>query len=222
VTLGDGGLANDPFGHAQNLKSILGKVLRLDIDRKDPGLAYAIPKDNPFVKKEGARGEIWAYGLRNIWRMAFDARTGRLWAADVGQNLWEEIDLIERGGNYGWNPREGLHPFGFKGVGPNKDMIEPIWEYHHDIGKSITGGHVYRGSRVKALEGLYLYADYVTGHVWGLRYDEEKKRVTANHQIRQGGFPVYSFGEDDKGEVYLLTSTATGKGIFWFAPTGGK
>jgi glucose/arabinose dehydrogenase len=220
LTHGDGGAANDPFNNAQNLKSILGKVLRIDVDRKDPGLAYAIPKDNPFVKTKGARGEIWAYGLRNIWRMAFDPRTGRLWAADVGQNLWEEIDLIERGGNYGWNPREGLHPFGFKGVGPNKAMIEPIWEYHHDVGKSITGGPVYRGSRVKALVGLYLYADYVTGHVWALRYDEGKKRVTANHQIRQGGFPVFSFGEDDKGEVYLLTSTPTGKGIFRFAPAG--
>jgi glucose/arabinose dehydrogenase len=218
VTHGDGGAANDPFNNAQNLKSILGKVLRIDVDRKDPGLAYAIPKDNPFVKTKGARGEIWAYGLRNIWRMAFDPTTGRLWAADVGQNLWEEIDLIERGGNYGWNPREGLHPFGFKGVGPNKAMIEPIWEYHHDVGKSITGGPVYRGSRVKALVGLYLYADYVTGHVWALRYDEAQKRVTANHQIRQGGFPVFSFGEDDQGEVYLLTSTPTGKGIFRFAP----
>ncbi|MFO0845392.1 MAG: PQQ-dependent sugar dehydrogenase [Gemmataceae bacterium] len=221
VTHGDGGAANDPFGNGQKLSSLLGKVLRIDVDNKDPGLPYAVPKDNPFVGRKGARPEIWAYGFRNIWRMAFDAKTGRLWAGDVGQNLWEEIDLVERGGNYGWKPREGLHPFGDNGrnsAGPNKEMIEPIWEYHHDVGKSITGGTVYRGKRVPALEGLYLYADYVTGHVWGLRYGEKLKRVTANHELRRGGFPVFSFGEDDKGEVYLLTSTPTGKGLFWFSP----
>jgi glucose/arabinose dehydrogenase len=148
--------------------------------------------------------------------MSFDRKTGKLWAGDVGQNLWEEINIVEKGGNYGWRLRESLHPFGDGGVGPNKDMIDPIWEYHHDIGKSITGGHVYRGPRVKALEGLYLYADYVSGTMWALRYDEKQKRVTANHVLRQGGFPVFSYGEDEKGEVYFLTSTPTGKGIFWF------
>jgi glucose/arabinose dehydrogenase len=217
VAVGDGGLANDPKGHGQNLDSLLGKILRIDVSKKDEGLKYAIPKDNPFVGKKGHRGEIWAYGLRNVWRMSFDRKTGKLWAADVGQDLWEEIDLIEKGGNYGWNPREGLHPFGVKGVEPNQGMIEPIWEYHHDVGKSMTGGHVYRGSRVKALQGLYLYADYVAGHVWGLRYDEKKKRVTGNHWLRKGGFAVYSFGEDEKGEVYLLTSAPDGKGLFRFA-----
>ncbi|MFO0878599.1 MAG: PQQ-dependent sugar dehydrogenase [Gemmataceae bacterium] len=220
LALGDGGLANDPFGHGQNLRSLLGKVLRLDVDRKENGLPYAIPADNPFMKNDKARPEIWAYGFRNIWRMSFDRKTGKLWAADVGQNLWEEINLVERGGNYGWNPREGLHPFGIQGVGPNKAMIDPIWEYHHDIGKSITGGHVYRGSRVPALEGLYLYADYVSGTIWALRYDDKVQRVTANHTLRQSGFPVFSFGEDNQGDVYLLTSTPTGKGLFRFAPRG--
>lgn len=218
LTHGDGGAANDPFGNGQKLDTLLGKVLRIDVDRKDDGKPYGIPKDNPFVGKDGVLPEIWAYGFRNIWRMSFDTKTGKLWAADVGQNLWEEINLVERGGNYGWNPREGFHPFGLRGAKvEKKDMIDPIWEYHHDIGKSITGGHVYRGTRVKALEGMYVYADYVTGHVWALRYDEAKKRVTANHQLREGGFPVFSFGEDDRGEVYLLTSTPTGKGVFWFA-----
>jgi glucose/arabinose dehydrogenase len=220
IAVGDGGLANDPFDNAQNLKSLLGKIHRIDVSKKGENAPYAIPKDNPFVKTKSARPEIWAYGLRNVWRMAFDRKTGQLWAADVGQNLWEEINLIERGGNYGWNRREGLHPFGFKGMLPNSKMIEPIWEYHHDVGKSITGGHVYRGERVKSLQGLYLHADYVTGHVWGLRYDRQKKRVTANHLLRRGGFPVFSFGEDEKGEVYVLTSTTTGKGIHWFAPAG--
>jgi glucose/arabinose dehydrogenase len=217
VAIGDGGDANDPLENGQNLGTLLGKILRLDVDHHDAGLPYAIPKDNPFVGRKGARGEIWAYGLRNVWRMSFDRKTGELWAADVGQNLWEEINLITRGGNYGWNLREGLHPFGVKGVEPRKDLIEPIWEYHHDVGKSITGGHVYRGKRVPALEGLYLHGDYVTGLIWGLRHDGEKKRVTANHVLRPGGFPVYSFGEDDKGEVYVLTSTGNGKGIYRFA-----
>ena len=218
VTVGDGGAANDPFDNGQNLGSLLGKVHRLDVSKKGPDAPYAIPPDNPFVKTAGARPEIWAYGLRNVWRMSFDRKTGQLWAADVGQNLWEEIDLIERGGNYGWNRREGLHPFGVKGLGPNPKMIDPIWEYHHDVGKSITGGTVYRGARVAPLQGLYLHADYVTGHIWGLRYDKKQKRVTANHPLRRGGFPVYSFGEDEKGEVYVLTSTTSGKGIYWFVP----
>lgn len=213
VTHGDGGLANDPYGNGQNLKSLLGKVLRIDVDRKDEGKAYAVPKDNPFVGKPDARPEIWAYGLRNIWRMAFDRKTGQLWAADVGQNLYEEIDLIEKGGNYGWNRREGLHPFGPKGTGPQPDLIDPIWEYHHDLGKSITGGLVYRGKRLPELEGAYLYADYVSGRIWALRHDAAQKRVVANRPLQDAGTPIFSFGEDEEGEAYLLTATPTGQGI---------
>jgi glucose/arabinose dehydrogenase len=216
ITHGDGGLGNDPFGNGQNLKSLLGKVLRIDVDHKDKGLNYAIPKDNPFVNKEGARPEIWAYGLRNVWRMAFDKKTGKLWASDVGQNLYEEIDILVSGGNYGWNLREGLHPFSDKGVGPSKDFIEPIWEYHHDIGKSLTGGCVYRGQRHKELDGAYLCADYVSSKIWALRYDDAKKRVVANQPIRDPKAAVMSFGEDEKGEVYFMTYSATGKGIYWF------
>jgi glucose/arabinose dehydrogenase len=213
---GDGGDANDPFDNGQNLKSLFGKVLRIDVDRKDEGKEYAVPRDNPFVGRADALPEIWAYGLRNVWRMAFDRKTGRLWAADVGQNLYEEIDLIEKGGNYGWNRREGLHPFGRRGVGPRKEHIEPIWEYHHDVGKSITGGTVYRGPRLPELEGHYLYGDYVSGRIWALKYDEAKGRVVANRPIKDRGVPLYSFGEDEKGEVYWLTATPDGKGIFWF------
>jgi glucose/arabinose dehydrogenase len=222
ITHGDGGAANDLFGNGQKLSTLLGKVLRIDVGKKEGALPYAIPKDNPFIGTKGARGEIWAYGLRNIWRMSFDRKTGDLWAADVGQNLWEEIDIIVKGGNYGWNLREGLHPFGVPGVGPRTDLIDPIWEYHHDVGKSMTGGHVYRGKRVPALEGLYLYGDYVSGTMWALRYDREQKRVTENHVVRQGGVPIYSFGEDGNGEVYFLTSTPTGKGIFRFASSKGE
>jgi quinoprotein glucose dehydrogenase len=203
IGLGDGGAANDPFGHGQNLGTLLGSILRIDIDRKDPGKNYAIPKDNPFVGKTGACGEIWAYGLRNVWRMAFDPATGLLWAADVGQDTWEEINLIHRGGNYGWNLREGKHPFGRFGAGPRDDLVEPIWEYHHDLGKSITGGHVYRGKRVPELVGHYMYADYVTGRIWALKYDP-KQGVTANRPIPGNIFPVMSFGEDEAGEVYFM------------------
>jgi glucose/arabinose dehydrogenase len=222
IAVGDGGLANDPHENGQNLKSILGKVLRIDIDHKGeaegerPRKNYAISKDNPFVDKDGARPEIYAYGLRNIWRMAFDRKTGRLWASDVGQNLYEEIDLIVAGGNYGWNLREGLHPFGPKGAGPRKDLIEPIWEYHHDVGKSLTGGLVYRGERLPLLEGAYVYGDYVSGKIWALRYDDAKKRVTANQPIRSPNVPIMSFGEDEKGEIYFMTYSATGKGIYRF------
>jgi glucose/arabinose dehydrogenase len=216
IAVGDGGAANDPHENGQNLKTLLGKILRIDVSGKGKDKAYRIPKDNPFVKKEGAAPEIWAYGLRNVWRMSFDRKTGQLWAADVGQDLWEEIDLIVKGGNYGWNLREGLHPFMAKGVLPRKGLIEPIWEYHHDVGKSITGGTVYRGKRLPELDGYYLYGDYVSAKIWALKYDGEKKRVLANRPIRDRKLPVYSFGEDEKGEVYYLTSTSTGQGIYWF------
>lgn len=220
VGMGDGGLAGDPHGAGQNLGTLLGKALRIDVDRRDPGLAYAIPKDNPFVGREGARGEIWAYGIRNIWRMAFDRATGDLWAGDVGQNIWEEIDLIVKGGNYGWNLREGMHSYvdaktNAKGSDARPDLIEPVWEYHHDVGKSITGGNVYRGKAVPELDGGYLYADFVSGQIWALWYDKDAKRVTANRSILIGSTPVLSFGEDDAGETYYGTQEG---GLWKFVP----
>jgi glucose/arabinose dehydrogenase len=216
LVLGDGGLGNDPDGNGQNLGVLLGKILRIDVNRKDGDKPYGIPKDNPFVGRTGARPEIFAYGLRNVWRMAFDRPTGRFWAADVGQNLYEEIDLIEKGGNYGWGIREGLHPFGPMGVGPRPDIIEPIWEYDHEVGKSITGGAVYRGSRFPELAGMYLYADYVSAKIWALKYDEKAKRVVANRPIGDPHKPIMSFGEDDKGELYLMTYAQDGRGIYRF------
>src|SRR5690606_8817016 len=134
------------------------------------------------------------YGVRNIWRLSFDRETGVCWAGDVGQDLWEEIDIIVKGGNYGWNLREGKHPFGPNGAGPRHDLIEPIWEYHHDIGKSITGGCVYRGKKLPILQGAYLYGDYVSGKLWALRYDFDKKEVTANHTIPSQKITVISYG----------------------------
>jgi glucose/arabinose dehydrogenase len=222
VVLGDGGAANDPFKNGQNLKSLLGKILRLDVDRRDGGKKYGIPKDNPFAGTDRAAPEIWAYGLRNPWRIAFDRKTSRLWAGEVGQNLYEEINLIEKGGNYGWNIREALHPFGEDGVGQRKDLIDPIWEYHHDIGKSITGGLVYRGKRLPELEGYYLYGDYVSSLIWALKYDEAKKRVVANRPLARAPVPIFSFGEDERGEVYFLGPTLTGQGIFRLEATAAK
>jgi glucose/arabinose dehydrogenase len=218
LALGDGGSANDPFGHGQNLNSLLGKILRLDVDRKDAGKPYAVPRDNPFVGRKDARPEIWAYGLRNVWRMAFDRKTGRLWAGDVGQDLYEEINHIVAGGNYGWNLREALHPFGNRGVGPRPDLIDPIWEYHHSIGKSITGGGVYRGSRLPELEGHYLYADYISGIIRAIRYDDAAKRVTAHRTVGTARFAVVSWGEDEAGEAYFLVVTVKGQGIHRFTP----
>ena len=205
IAIGDGGLRDDPFKSGQSLKTHLAKILRIDVDHKDPGKNYAIPKDNPFVGRPDALGEIWAYGLRNPWRIAFDRQTGTLWCADVGQDLWEEIDLITKGGNYGWNLREGVHKFGDKGSEKRPDLIEPIWDYHHDVGKSITGGHVYRGAKLPHLEGCYVYADYVTGKIWALKYDEAKKQIVANYAISGNISPVMSFGEDEQGELYYTT-----------------
>ncbi len=213
ITHGDGGAGDDPHGNGQNLKSHLGKVLRIDIDHKENGKNYAIPKDNPFVKNKDAAPENWAYGLRNIWRMAFDRKTGELWAGEVGQNLYEEIDILKAGGNYGWSIREALHPFSAKGVDVRPDLIEPIWEYHHDIGKSITGGLVYRGSKLPELDGAYLYADYVSLRVWALWYDAAKGRVVANREIPGFGKAVPSFGEDEKGEAYVLIHAPTARVI---------
>jgi glucose/arabinose dehydrogenase len=230
VGMGDGGAANDPHNNAQNLQSLLGKILRIDVDRKERGLAYAIPKDNPFIntaapgpggekKPPLARPEIWALGVRNIWRMSFDRATGKLWAGDVGQNLWEEIILVEKGGNYGWNLRESKHVFAPSGAGIHSNLIDPIWEYHHDIGKSITGGHVYRGSKLPELTGHYLYADYVSGKIWALKYDERTKTVVANRSITYDGpaMPIISFGEDEPGEVYFTIVAPNGQGIYTFA-----
>ncbi|MEZ6040243.1 MAG: PQQ-dependent sugar dehydrogenase [Planctomycetaceae bacterium] len=226
VALGDGGSGNDPEGNGQNLTTLLGSILRLDIDHKSNGRNYSIPQDNPFVgktipnrqgKQIPVREEIYAYGLRNVWRMSFDRANGTLWAADVGQNLWEEINVISKGGNYGWNVREAKHWFRPDGNDLGRtDLIDPVWEYHHDIGKSITGGTVYRGSRVPELQGKYVYADYVTGLLWALEYAPATGK-TINYSLTGEKQPVMSFGDDEGGDVYFTTTFGM---LYRFAPTG--
>jgi quinoprotein glucose dehydrogenase len=204
IGLGDGGSANDPHKNGQNPKTVLGKILRIDVDHKDEGKKYAIPKDNPWVGQKDAAPEAFAMGIRNTWRMSFDRKTGTLWQADVGQDLWEEINLITKGGNYGWSLREGMHKFK-EGADAKPELIEPIWEYHHSIGKSITGGVVYRGKKLPELEGCYLYGDFVSGKLWGLKYDEKAKKVSANYLLQGDNLPVMTYGEDEGGEVYFTT-----------------
>lgn len=201
LSLGDGGAANDPHENGQNLKTFLAKILRIDINKKADGKKYAIPADNPFVGREDALPEIWAYGLRNVWRMHFDRTTGDLWAGDVGQNLWEEIDIITKGGNYGWNRREGLHNFFGK---PVEGMIEPVVEYSHKEGVSVTGGFVYRGTAIKGLEGAYLYADFGMPKIWAIRM-ANGKASEPKILAKKGASMFSSFAEDKDGELYVLS-----------------
>lgn len=201
ISLGDGGAAGDPLNSGQDLSTLLGSILRINVDAEENGKAYAIPDDNPFVGREGARPEIWAYGLRNVWRMSFDRETGELWAGDVGQNAWEEIDLIEKGGNYGWRIMEGTHVFNM--ASHEKPLIPPVAEYSHREGLSVTGGHVYRGRSIPALRGVYLYGDYVTGRIWGLRHENGERTALKEVLVARDRPVIASFGEDEAGELYI-------------------
>lgn len=199
IGMGDGGSGGDPFNNGQRLDTLLGKLLRVDVDS---GAPYRIPPDNPFVGRGSARGEIWANGLRNPWRFSFDRRTGRLWLADVGQNAWEEIDLIDRGGNYGWNIMEGAHCFNPPTDCNTAGLRLPIAEYSRSGGCSVTGGHVYRGRRLPGLAGRYLFGDYCSGRVWTLSEAAPGRWTMA--PLLESGLSVSSFGEDQEGEVYIV------------------
>ncbi len=217
VAFGDGGLRNDPHANGQNLSTLLGSILRIDVDSQSGDKKYGIPADNPFVGVAGARPETFALGLRNPWRIAFDPQTGLLWCGEVGQELWEEVNVIRKGGNYGWSTREGTHAFGNREAVKNVPApIDPVWEYDHGVGKSITGGRVYRSSRVPQLSGKYLYADYVSGSVWALTYDASAGKATRNEQVIASGIPVLAFGQDAAGEVYYTIDSAKGECIYRF------
>jgi len=215
VGLGDGGSRNDPLDNAQDATSLLGKVLRLDIDRCDDGKGYAVPSDNPFVGRDHVCPEIWALGFRNPWQLSFDRQTGQLWLADVGQDLQEEINIVEKGGNYGWRRREGSYPFG--SVTATAPMIDPVWEYDHQVGKSITGGCVVRGGTIAEIEGRYLYGDHVTGRLWALAVQGvagAETPVVSNLGIPWTGLPIFGFGLDEMGTAYVLTASRAGQGIY--------
>jgi len=201
IAAGDGGNGGDPQNHGQNLDSLLGKILRIDVRSESEERAYAIPADNPFM--EDGRPEIYAYGLRNPWRFSFDEETGKLWAADVGQNRFEEINLIERGGNYGWRLMEGAECFNPKSGCEREDLKDPLFTYGRSDGVSVTGGYVYRGKRLPDLTGWYVYADYGMGTIWALR---EREDGTAEHRtLLQSEENITSFGLDAEGELYLCT-----------------
>lgn len=203
IGLGDGGSAGDPHGNGQNLGTLLGSILRIDVSGLSGPGDYEIPADNPFVDTAGAQKEIWAFGLRNPWRFSFDSETGLLWAGDVGQGTWEEIDIIAKGGNYGWNTMEGLHCFSPATDCDQSGLTLPIFEYDHSQGRcSVTGGYVYRGDEIPSLQGYYIYGDFCTGSIWALTYDGGV--VTDNMLLTESGLAITSFGEDLAGNLYVL------------------
>jgi glucose/arabinose dehydrogenase len=201
IGLGDGGSAGDPLGNAQNRRVLLGKMLRIDVDHTSPGLQYAIPSDNPFLNGVD-RGEVWAYGLRNPWRFSFDVSSGRLFAADVGQDKFEEIDILQKGGNFGWNIMEGLHCFKPSSGCNMTGLILPITEYDHSQGDAVIGGYVYRGAAIPRLSGTYLFSDFESGTIWGLTENSSGKWTRS--QLIAGGRNISSFGRDEAGELYVL------------------
>lgn len=204
VGMGDGGSGGDPLGNGQNRGALLGKLLRLDVDAGDP---YAVPRDNPFAGDARARGEVWALGMRNPWRFAFDREAGLLYVADVGQNQWEEVDVVPAGSgglNYGWNTMEGTHCYRPAQGCSRTGLVIPVLEYDHGDGCSVTGGYVYRGSRIPALRGHYFYADYCGGWVRSFRYSGGAAADRRSWDFGSIG-SVLSFGEDAAGELYVLS-----------------
>jgi glucose/arabinose dehydrogenase len=202
IAVGDGGSGGDPHDNGQNRATLLGSILRIDVNKAENGKQYGIPADNPFAgNTNGYREEIYAYGLRNPWRFSFDSENNRLWTADVGQNAFEEIDIVESGGNYGWNTMEGKHCFEPRNNCNAANLKLPIHEYGRDQGISITGGFVYHGPTLSELKGDYIYADYATRRVWAL--DHSDINAPVNTQILQADFNISSFGVDQDNELYL-------------------
>ena len=214
ISFGDGGSAGDPQGNGQNLQSLLGTIVRIDIDNTSNGLNYSIPPDNPFLAPLMARDEIYAYGLRNMWRFSWDPVTGLLWGADVGQYSWEEIDIIYAGLNYGWNTMEGNHCYP-EGTSCNSEGFEPpVFEYplYVDGVCSVTGGYVYRGNEILSLYGKYIYGDWCTGDIWAFTYSDDENHI--NEHLIRSDINITSFGLDQhnellicaNGSIYKLTS----------------
>lgn len=207
IGTGDGGAAGDRFGNAQNGRTLLGAMLRIDVDG---GAPYTIPPDNPWIDNDEIRDEIWAIALRNPWRYSFDRLTGDLYIADVGQNEWEEVNAVPAGDggvpagglNFGWPITEATHCYQQDGC-DTAGLTLPVAEYNHDVGGcSVTGGNVYRGEDFPALQGAYFFADYCSGIVWGLRWDGSSTQMQQLGQF--SGLSISSFGEDERGEIYVV------------------
>ncbi len=213
IGFGDGGSGGDPFGNAQNRSTFLGKILRLNVDMPSQGRNYSVPSDNPYSGNAlGYKEEIYAYGFRNPWRFSFDSSTGRLWVGDVGQDKMEEIDLVGKGKNYGWNIMEGTLTYS---SGSQVGLELPVWEYNHSEGIAVVGGFVYRGSTLTGLYSKYIYGDYGSGKIWALQYDGVA--VPVNTLLADTGLNISSFGLDERnelclcaldGNIYILTSNS--------------
>ena len=213
ISFGDGGSSGDPQGNGQDLLTLLGTIIRIDINTVS-GSGYYIPSDNPFVSQDNAQPEIYAYGLRNMWRFSWDSETGFLWGADVGQNSYEEIDIIQSGLNYGWNTMEANHCFP-TGSNCNPEGFEPpIWEYelYVDGVCSITGGYVYRGIYMPSLYGKYIFGDWCTGDIWALTYSEDSNHL--NEHLLTTDINITSFGIDQNNELYFMGNES----IYKFSP----
>jgi glucose/arabinose dehydrogenase len=208
VGMGDGGAGGDPENRARDLSTLLGKILRIDVDGRDPGLEYAVPGDNPYVGRAGARPEIWASGVRNPWRFSFDPRTGDLWVGDVGQSAWEEVDRLTaatgggRGADLGWRLMEGRACYDPPSGCPTDGLTMPLAVYGHDLGCAVTGGHVYRGAAQPALDGVYLFSDSCSGRIWAL--DAAGPDAQEPVVLAETGRPIVSFGRGDDGELYVV------------------
>ncbi|RYU95915.1 PQQ-dependent sugar dehydrogenase [Emticicia agri] len=203
IATGDGGSGGDPQNNSQNRRNLLGKILRIDVNVAETE-KYAIPKDNPYIgNTDGLMQEIYAYGLRNPWRFSIDATTNNLWAGDVGQNEVEEIDIISKGGNYGWKIKEGNDCFDASGNCGQSGLVAPVWSYRQGTdGRSVTGGLVYRGKKLPDLVGKYVFGDYVSGKIWSLKYDGSKATDSGDKIGNVGG--ISAFGEDADKELYIL------------------
>ncbi|MCH8246254.1 MAG: PQQ-dependent sugar dehydrogenase [Bacteroidetes bacterium] len=215
IALGDGGGSDDMFGNGQNRSTLLGTILRIDVDNSFNDRNYGIPADNPFVGgTQGFREEIYAYGLRNPWRFSFDPVTDLLWTGDVGQNSFEEIDIVENGGNYGWNTMEGFHCFSPSSGCNQSGLVLPVVEYGRSEGRSVTGGFVYRGPGVPELIGQYIYGDFLSGRIWALEYDGQQ--VVQNTELLNTSLGIASFGVDENNELYICAFDGR---IHRFVPT---